>query len=227
MRAVRDIRRQYESGGFTLVELMVALIIGVFVAMVAVGTLKSISGSSEVISRHIDVSAEVKFAASRIAHDLTNIYRNSDYQKTKFIATVESSGQGFEGTILTFYAVGRAKARPMEKEGDIYEVEYSLVKEDKKSVLMRRLWPNPDKERQPGGVMMSLAEDIEVFQARFFDGEMWLNEWTEEMNRLPKLVEITIAARIGEGKEVIGDKVLLNFASAAGVTDDSSVGLGL
>ena len=42
---------------------------------------------------------------------------------------------------------------------------------------MRRLWPNPDKERDPGGILTVIAEDIEVFGVRFFDGMQWQMDW--------------------------------------------------
>jgi len=96
------------------------------------------------------------------------------------IGTVEDSEQD-SISYLVFYTVSRAKARSDQAEGDIYEVEYYLMKDEDKSRLMRRLWPNPNEEDEPGGILSVIAEDIDVFQVRYFDGEEWSEEWPEEM----------------------------------------------
>ena len=61
-----------------------------------------------------------------------------------------------------------------------------------RSTLYRRLWPNPDENRQPGGILTPLAENIDVFQIRFSDGQQWTTSWPEEMRSLPLLIEITL-----------------------------------
>ena len=59
---------------------------------------------------------------------------------------------------------------------------------------MRRFWPNPDDDREPGGILSVVAEDIAIFEARFFDGTEWSYEWPEDMNTLPLLIELNIVA---------------------------------
>ena len=181
--------------GFTLVEVLVASTIGVFVALVAVGTLRAISASAEMVDSNINVAAEVRFASNIIARDLLNLYRDMNIKNTRLIGRVVESD---EGTVscLTLYSVGRMKARIDQPEGDVYEVEYYLLKGEEKSALCRRLWPNPDpNEDELRGVLTVIAEDIEVFAVRYFDGEEWQSEWPEEMESVPELVEVSIAAK--------------------------------
>ncbi|GAH81348.1 unnamed protein product, partial [marine sediment metagenome] len=52
--------------------------------------------------------------------------------------------------------------------------------------------PNEDELR---GILTVIAEDIEVFAVRYFDGEEWQSEWPEEMESVPELVEVSIAAK--------------------------------
>ena len=203
------------KSGFTLVEIMVASMIGVFVAMVAVGALKAISVSAEMIDNNIESAAEVKFASRKIAADLTNIYRNRNLRNTKLVGTVEETEAGIV-SCLTVHTVGRIKARTGEPEGDVYEVEYYLLKDEEKSVLMRRLWPNPDEDTEPGGILSVLAEDIDVFEVRYFDGEDWQVEWPEEMESVPELVEVNIATGQPDSGNAIMESFVVNFARAAG-----------
>ncbi|MFQ6034702.1 MAG: type II secretion system protein GspJ [Sedimentisphaerales bacterium] len=207
--------------GFTLVEVLVASTIGAFIMLVAVGTLRAITASSEMVENNISAAAEVRFASSMIATDLVNIYRDKNKENTKFIALTEQSQQG-NISYLVFYTVNRTKARIDQPEGDIYEVEYYLLKDEEKSVLMRRLWPNPDQEEtEPRGILTVLAENIDVFEVRYFDGEDWSDEWPEEMEILPQLIEVNIVAKQQEKGNPTMESFFVNFARSTAAAIDA------
>lgn len=211
--------------GFTLVEVMVASTIGAFVMLVAVGTLKAITASAEMVENNISTAAEVRFATNMLKRDLVNFYRDENIENTKFIATSEETGQ--EGTsYLVFYTVSRAKARSDQPEGDIYEVEYYLMKDEEQSLLMRRMWPNPNKEEtEPRGILAVIAENIDVFEVRYFDGEEWSTEWPEEMRVLPQLIEVNIVAKPPNRPEPTMESFIVNFTrSVTSAVDDSESG---
>jgi type II secretion system protein J len=183
-----------------LVEVLVASMIGVFIAVVAAGALRALTASSELADQNINAAAEVRFAANMIARDLQNLYRDQSIENTRLIGTLEELDQNSSTSYLIFYTLGRTKAREDQPEGDLYEVEYFLAKEGETSMLMRRLWPNPSKDVEPGGVLTVIAEDIEVFEVQYFDGEAWNYEWPEDMQSLPELVTVTIAGKpLGRG----------------------------
>jgi general secretion pathway protein J len=205
--------------GFTLVEVLTASTIGTFIALVAVGTLMAITASDKLMDRNINSAAEVRFASSMLTRDLLNLYRDENIENTRLIGTVEESGQDIF-SYLVFYTVSRTKARADQPEGDIYEVEYYLVKEGETSVLMRRLWPNPNEELEPGGILTVIADDIEVFQVRYFDGEEWADEWPEEMEVLPELIEVNIVAKLPDKGAPTMESFIINFTrSSAGALD--------
>lgn len=204
------------KSGFTLVEVMLASVIGAFIALVAVGALRVISASAEMVEGNIDTAAEVRFASKRIATDLMNLHRDRRAKNTRFVGTVEETEQGLI-SCLTFYTVGRIKARASQPEADVYEVEYYLVKDGQRRALMRRLWPNPDKDtEEAGGVLTAIAEDIDLFDVRFFDGQGWQDEWPEELESFPELVEVSIAAKPSGQKDVITESFVVNFVRSAG-----------
>jgi len=189
--------------GFTLAEVLVASTISGFVAVVAVGALNALAGSAQTVNRTTETTSEIRFAARMMARDLANLYRDVNPQNIKLIGSSEGTAMGGP-PFLTFYMTGRAKARASQPEGDLYEVEYFLgtrqqetarteESSEENTVLFRRLWPNPDKERQPGGILTPIAENIGVFQVRFFDGKQWTEQWTEEMQSLPECFEVTLA----------------------------------
>jgi general secretion pathway protein J len=201
--------------GFTLVEVLLASMIGVFIAMVTVGALRAIIASSEMVDENINAAAEVRFAANMIARDLANFYSSDDIDNTKFIGTLEALEDNNYTSYLIFYTLGRTKARIDQPEGDLYEVEYYLMQEGENSVLMRRLWPNPSKdyeELEPRGILTVIAEDIAAFDVQYFDGEEWFEEWPEEMQALPDLVSISIVARQPERSNPLSESIIVNLA---------------
>jgi len=204
-------KKKNHDGGFTLVEVMVASVIGAFIALVAVGALRAVSGGAERIDTSIETAAEVRFAANLVSRDLRNLYRDRNVENMKFVGELVQS-QADAVSRLVFYTVGRVKARFEQPEGDVYEVEYFLQKsrDDDRTVLFRRLWPNPEKEAEPGGVLAPVAENIGVFEVRYFDGEQWQLEWPEKMESIPKLVEVTIGSR-GERGVAVTETFLASF----------------
>lgn len=202
--------------GFTLVEVLMASTITGFIALVAVGALSAVTSSSEKMKNNINKSAEIRFAATTLLRDFVNLYRDQEQDNMQFIAMGEAAGEGASSYLL-FYTVSRAKARPDEPEGEVYEVEYYLQQEEDKSALMRRMWPNPDKETsEPGGILTAIAEDVALFEVKFFDGEEWAYEWPEEMENLPHLVEVTIVGeQTGPGIPVV-ETFLFNFERSVG-----------
>lgn len=210
-----------KNAGFTLVEILVASTIGTFVSLIAVGTLHTVIKGSDMAERNINTASEVRFASNLLARDLTNFYHADNFEDTEFYATTEAYTE-FETAYLVFYTVNRSKARIYEPECDIYEVEYYLEpdEDNKESLsLKRRVWPNPNYEFEPGGILTTIAENIEYFDVTYYDGETWYSEWPEDMESPPDLVEFTITTRpLGLGN-YISETVLVNLVKQANETE--------
>ncbi len=198
--------------GFTLVEVLLASTIGVFIALVAVGTLKVVTDSAGLVEQSMTTAAEVRYASNMISRDLSNFYRDKESDNTMLVG-FDNQNLDVPSSQIVFYTVGRIKARYNQPESDIYEVEYFLRKDDSdgKYVLYRRLWPNPNKETQPGGVLTRIAEDIDLFGIRYFDGEEWQFEWPEDMKKMPELIEVTIGSGQPGDKAPVVETFLVNF----------------
>lgn len=210
--------------GFTLAEVLVASTISAFVALVAVGALRAVTDAAQVVGQTSETSSEIGFAARLLARDLTNLYRDADAKNMRLVGASQGSDEA-PTAYLRFYTVGRAAARAGQPEGDVYEVEYMLAdastpeavtnRESGGSMLMRRLWPNPDIESQPGGTLVPIAENIDVFLIRFYDGQEWANEWPEELESIPQLIEVTLAIMGEEGDTPTVETFTVNFPRLA------------
>jgi len=200
-----------KNSGFTLLEIIVASVIGAFVALTAVASLRAITAGREKIDHNINLAGELRYAADMITNDLTNLYRDSEMQNTKLIGETKTVGRDRTNR-LVFYAVNRIAARPGKPEGDVYEIEYYLQKKEQDSALTRRLWPYPDRDQRPGGIITVMAQNIVDFNIRYYDGDEWLEEWSEEMKELPEMVDISLSAKLPEQKSVVSHTFLVNFA---------------
>ncbi len=197
--------------GFTLVEILVASTIGTFISLIAIGTLHTIITGSDMVEKNITAASEVRFAANLISRDLTNYYHADNFEDTELIGLSEAYSD-YETADIIFYTVNRAKARIYEPECDIYEVEYYLEPGDNDSLsLKRRVWPNPNSEFEPGGILTTIAENIEYFEISYWDGENWYADWPEDMEEPPDLIEVSITTTpLGLGN-IISETFLVNL----------------
>ena len=85
--------------------------------------------------------------------------------------------------------------------------------------LRRRLWPNPNDEFDPGGILTTIAENIEFFEISYYDGSDWYSDWPEDMTELPDLVEVSITTKpVGLGN-VISETNLINLKRQVNETE--------
>jgi type II secretory pathway component PulJ len=217
-----------------LAEVLVASTLSGFVALVAVSALKAITDGAQVVSRTSETAGELRFAARMLQRDLANLYRDPNPENMRLIGVSQDADTG-GSAFLTFYTVARAKARAEQPEGDVYEVEYvvsprqgqdetaapeaavapGLPAQPEGMILLRRVWPNPDKEREPRGVLTPIAENISIFQLGFFDGQQWGSEWSEEMRSLPEMIEVTLGIVPPGRTEPVLESFLVTFPRLA------------
>ena len=194
-------RKKYEA--FTLLEVMIASVMGAFIALVALGSLRTVTAAKQLVAENSSASDELTFAARRIHTDLVNLYRDGDRSSVKLVGTIEQDDYGLANNIV-FRTVSMTRARPADTESDVYEVQYFLRRDDEGSALARRYCPIVGIEQQDeslGGILTIIAEDIIEFDLQYFDGSSWLDEWLETETELPQLVQITIVADTGNDRK--------------------------
>jgi len=145
-----------------------------------------------------DRAADLRFAARRVALDLENIVRSTDPNYFRFVTGLENSGYG-DQAYLTFWTVLHEKVREDQPEGDVYEVEYYVAQKDDRTLLMRRVWPHPDPNADPGGVLTVLSDRVAMLKVTCFDGEKWVTDWLETAQELPQLIEVSLVGMAPEG----------------------------
>lgn len=200
------------KNGFTLVEILAAAVITALIAFTAVGALHVIIASREKVDHHLAAMSEIRFAADRIRADLLNLYRSTDQNSIRFIGDTDTGELGLNSDLI-FHTVHTAAARPGRPEGDVYEVEYFLQSDSRRTVLMRRLDPYPLEKDTAGGILMPIADSILAFEVRYYDqdADTWETRWSQEQQSVPAAVEVTLTASLPEEKKVLTYSFLVYF----------------
>ena len=206
--------RRRSRRGFTLAEVLAATTIGGFVALVAVGSLKTTSSSASAVQDRSDRAADLRFVARQVAMDLANVYRDAEPNQMKLVGGLESSGFS-EQSYMTFWTIHHDKVRDGQPEGDLYEVEYYVTHKDERALLMRRAWPHPMRDVEPGGVLTVLSDQVDLLSVQYFDGQKWAGEWPETAQQLPLMVEVRLVGQAPEGTVPFQESFLVTITPTA------------
>jgi len=171
--------------GFTLLELLIAMVIFSFMTVMAYGALNNILTSNEVITAQEKKLKKLQRAMMIIDRDLHQIVsrpRQSGYnQPTQaFIA-----GQDNEG-LIEFTRAGNPNPLGLIRSS-LQRVQYDV--QDK--TLIRKSWNLVDHiEAEP--VAMPLLNEVESLKFRFLGKDnSWKNGWSEKI-LVPKAIEIIL-----------------------------------
>lgn len=206
--------------GFTLVELVVASVIAAMLASAVALSTNQLAKSRDRSNARQEAHARVYAAAQLVGREVANLVRHGDLTKT--ILRIEpGSDQGtewesdrlliFNRSLIPVRSPGYALAREqnIQAEGDVYEAQFSLVKDmttDGLGVLWERRDPIPDDYYDAGGVALPLVSGLLSLQIEAFDGTAWAEEWDSDELGIPYAVRITCFGVIQGGTQ--GDDVI-------------------
>ena len=198
--------------GFTLVELMLAVVILAILMSLAYGIVVSTVKANERIEE-ISQSSEVGPAIlSLVRRDLESAFV-SDPRVEEFVAIDRKAANGDRDRV-DFIAATMSYGD--EREGgkaplfhSVNEVGYQLVdsrEEPGVAVLYRREDLFVDREPLRGGRLSELHARVRSFNLSFWDGQDWKPDWNSKLmeGRLPPAirVELVLLTREGEHHDV-------------------------
>lgn len=176
----------HPRNGFTLVEMMIALLIFSMLAVAGVMLLRSAVDSNEVTDARLREMAGMQRLVSLMEADLSQAvsrtYRDAEgNRKAAFIADSRTSDEDF----LTFTRGGQGNVND-EPRSSLQRVSYRLSE----GQLERRQYEMTD-----GGLISEpagLISDLENLQIRFRDRRgQWLSDWqSERLNDMPRALEL-------------------------------------
>ncbi|HEY3254478.1 MAG TPA: prepilin-type N-terminal cleavage/methylation domain-containing protein [Polyangiaceae bacterium] len=204
-RATRD------SRGFTLVELLVAIVVLSLISVLIYNAFASMKRSREGIERVDDRYREGRLAMTRMTRELQSAYISLHAPINSSLLIQKTSFVGSTGTPADRIDFNSFSNRRMDKNSHISdqcELSYfGSANPDLSGVtdLARRISTTLDMEPKKGGRVEVLATDIDLFDLQYLDPLTgnWLDTWdttqtvTGQPARLPVQVRIVLVLNGG------------------------------
>ena len=185
--------------GFTLVEMVVAMMIFSIIAVTGIVIMRLSINSNEQLERSSRMAADFQIARSLIKADLAQTARRrvrDDFGNTLpgpvYGGELTTLGDAIErdGERLLFAIVSNASLNPGNRypRSRLSYVEY-LVIED---ALVRRSWAYPDRQRDTPATDRVLFSGVENIDIRFLSGPLWNDQFVSAgAVPLPEAMEIS------------------------------------
>lgn len=180
--------------GFTLVEVLVAVVITSMVLLAVYGVFASVSGARQRLETDGEAYHRARVLFDRLGREVRSAYVKPAGSNTLFKGGRTQDGNPY--LTLTTTAV-----TPQSDAKGIAVVYYELTEDPEvetgHKVLMRHETNplEPAAENQPG---YRLAPGIDAMSLRFYNGIDWQDEWDSSDQGLPQLVEIAMQIRAGD-----------------------------
>ncbi len=194
--------------GMTLLEILVSLGIMAMIALMIYGAFDSISRGRKGEGLRIERARQGRDAMERMGRELQESFLSlhnplSPSLVTRTTAFIAKSSNQYDR--LDFSSFAHRRIEKESKESDQAEIGYFVVKDpevEDKWDLVRREQAPLDLDPKRGGVVNVLAEDVELFDLRYFDPQtgVWSESWdttqvSGQPNRLPLEIKITLALK--------------------------------
>ncbi len=186
-------------GGFTIVELVVAIAVSALVIVTVSTALSRISRTRDVARTRLEAVTRAGAALDAVRRDLVSVIRDGDLFYSRVLL--------MDGTTFTPYGeMGRDEVlifnnrlRPLKRdayagEGGEYESQYRIEDDRSGSVLWLRRDPVSDENPEGGGVAIPTVDGVVGIEIEAYDGEAWYPDWDSDVYGLPWALRVTVTA---------------------------------
>ncbi|MDD2336448.1 MAG: type II secretion system protein GspJ [Geobacteraceae bacterium] len=175
--------------GFTLLELLVALVLLVILSGALYGTYFSVMRGSEAARERTEPLRDVRVALDLLRRELAAAYFDSNNKRLYFVVE-DRDIFGKPASILDFTAFTVPKSGSVPSS-DVMAVRYKPVEREEQKIILSRQTRDIYLDSKP--LPYPLTEQIEGFLVECYDGNQWVKSWDTELNAgLPKAVRITL-----------------------------------
>jgi general secretion pathway protein J len=206
-------QRQYRTsdGGFTLIEVLVAVFIGAIVLTVLYASFFQIVKAKERIEEELELYHEARVVMSKMTKDLVTAFPRGLVNTDESNITLPFFLGVRDGdySSLSFTALSRTPG-PNSRESDQTEISYYLepIPDTDLFALMRK--DNPTIENEDGGTVYPISERVTGFNISYLtnpgqgdDTGEFTYEWnSNETASLPAAVNIELVLRNPKGENI-------------------------
>jgi type II secretion system protein J len=192
-------RVRIEVGGFTLLELLVAMTLMVVVASCLYTALYTGFKARQSALSAVEPTSQALSAIELLKQDVYGVLPPKGTLAGAFIGTNSRSRNGADADYLEFRTT-QTYAITCQPMGGIGKIELALEDDDDDNSvrdsyrLIRKVTTNLLSPKEVDPEEQVLCRNVMSLNLRYFDGDAWLDEWdsTADANSLPKAVEVDI-----------------------------------
>jgi len=179
--------------GFTLIEVLVALVVTSLLLLGVYGVFSSVSGARQRVAADGATYHQARVIFDRIGRELRGAYQTERNARTRFAGGLDRQGR-------PFLELSTTSATPQGGPGGIVLVRYELRNAAEAPGLLelvRMERPLFSDDFRPGQELR-LAGGLLYLRLRFFSDGIWRTSW-DATEGLPQLVELTLGepSRLG------------------------------
>jgi len=215
--------------GFTLVEMLIAMVILATVLTIAYRVFSSSYSALRQVNPERDPYHTARVILDRMTDEIQSAYFRPGLSHTGFVG-LNDDKEDAPWDSLTFSAMANFYwIRSVEgiHESDFLKISYFLSEDQEERRLMRAQDPtfgtfeaDPERFGSRDRGTYELADSVWGIDFRYFDGEDWTDEWNAgERQKLPRSVEVKLILDTGEGKPIPFYAVIPVMSSSSGRID--------
>lgn len=209
MKAKKILKSQWRflisDSGFTLLEVILAIVIGAIVLTVLYSSFFQVIKAKESTENTLELYHEINIVFSKMTEDLQAAYPRgevyTDLASTGSLSYFVGKKEGEQST-LSFTSLSREPSRK-SRDSDQAEISYYLepIPNSDLFFLMRR--ENPRIGTNTGGAQYPISEHVVELNIAYVSGEELVDEWDSTLTgSLPRAVEIGLTVASPGGEDV-------------------------
>lgn len=217
-----------QIGGFTLLELLVAMTLMVVTASCLYTALYTGFHAQRSARAAVEPTSQALNAIELLKQDIHGVLPPKGTLAGAFIGTNSRSSSGAAADYLEFHTT-QTYATTGKPMGGIGKIELALEADDDDNAarnsyrLVRKVTTNLLSPKVVDPEEHVLCRNVMSLNLRYFDGDGWVDEWdsTADANSLPKAMEIDIeiANRIrGSSKDLEKRRLVQSFTIPCGLS---------
>jgi prepilin-type N-terminal cleavage/methylation domain-containing protein len=168
-----------QLNGFTLIEVLLATVIGAMVMVAALAAFCSVNQMRQQLRYYSEVTGHGRYAINQIRNDLANFYRDNRSGQMRLVG-IKAEEESRPADRLIIYAINQEKSFSGESVNDLYEVEYGFSRDEKQGeyFFSRRYGPVTNTSvGNKGGKLLRLSRNINSLEFEFYNGQTWQRGW--------------------------------------------------
>ncbi len=185
----------WQNRGFTLLEVLVALMLLVILSAALYGTYFSLMRGRETAVAKMNARRELSDTVDKLHRELSAAYYHSANARLHFVVE-DRDYFGKPASTLDFTAIAPPRSDGLTASDQV-QVIYKAVEKEKKLLLTRQardLYVTVDPLPYPQ------MEELEGFLVECYDGGKWVKSWDTKLNAagLPKAIRVTLMVKEGD-----------------------------